>query len=97
MTDTNVERNVAFIEQRERVVAKQALAAVTDLHDVIALKRQIRLPVLPETRQAIQELEGEIGSLKLKLLRSPQPDQPPLPGMEDLTVAKEGEPEANAS
>ena len=91
MTHTNVEHNVDFIEQHERAVVKQALQAVAALHDALALKREIALPVLPETRAAVIELEDEIGSLKLKLLRPLHPEQPPLPGMEDLTVAKEGE------
>jgi hypothetical protein len=58
------------------------------LHDALALKREIGLQVLPETRQAIDELEGMIVSLKLEL-RSPHPDQMALPGMENLSP-KEG-------
>ena len=45
--------------------------------------------------KAILELESEIGSLKLQLLRSPHPDQLMLPGMEDLPDAKEGKQEAS--
>jgi hypothetical protein len=63
------------------------------LHDALALKREIRLPVLGETLEAILELESEIGSLKLQLLRSHHPDQIVLPGMEDL--AKDAKHEAN--
>jgi hypothetical protein len=93
MTDTNIEHNVAFIDQRELSVVRQALEA---MRDCIDLKREIGLPVRPETRQAILELEDEIGSLKLELLRAPHPDQLMLPGMEDLST-KEGKQEANAS
>ena len=89
MTDTNhiKPKVVAFVDQRELNVVRQALKA---MRDCIDLKRELGLPVLPETREAILELESEIGSLKLQLLRSPHPDQPTLPGMEDLPVAKEG-------
>jgi hypothetical protein len=69
MTDITVD-TVDFIQRRESSAVKQALAAVTALHDAVALKQEIALPVLPETRQAIAELEDVIGSLKLKLLRS---------------------------
>ena len=97
MTDTNVEHNIGFIEQRERSAVKQAVAAVTALHDALALKRTIGLPTLPETRDAILAMEAELSSLKLALLRAPHADQPTLPGMEVLHDAKEGEQEANAS
>lgn len=43
---------------------------VTALHDALALKREIRRPVPPETRSAIEELENQIVALKLQLLRS---------------------------
>ena len=74
MTDL-VTETVDFIQRRELSAVKQALQAVTALHDALALKRELGLPLLHETRQAITELEDEIGSLKLKLLRSPHPDQ----------------------
>ena len=82
MTHTNVEHNVDFIEQHERAVVKQALQAVAALHDALALKRETALPLLPETWAAVIELEDEIGSLKLKLLRSPQTGQLTFPGMD---------------
>ena len=47
------------------------------------------------TRDAVFALADEVSDLKVRLLRH-HPEQPPLPGMEDL-VAKEGEQEANAS
>jgi hypothetical protein len=80
LTDTiHIQHNVAFIERRELSVVRQALKA---MRDCINLKREIGLPVLAETREAILELVSEIGSLKLQLLRSPhQPEQLMLPGM----------------
>ncbi len=84
---------IAFANQRELTVAKDAVRA---LHNAVNLKHTLGLPVLPETRQAILELEDEIASLKLELLRSLHPEQMTLPGMEGL-VAKESEVEANAS
>ena len=66
------------------------------MRDCINLRREIGLPVLDETRAAVDEMEEMIVDLKLELLRH-HPEQPPLPGMEDLPVAKEGELEANAS
>jgi len=88
MTDTSIKPEVvAFVQQRELAVAKDAVRAI---HDCLALKRELKLPVLDQTRQAIQELEDGIHSLKLELLRSHHPDQLTLPGMEDL-VPTEGE------
>jgi hypothetical protein len=52
----------------------------------VCLKRELGLPELPETRQAIQELEDQVHSLKLEMLHSSHPEQPMLPGMEDLPV-----------
>ena len=80
MTDTNIERNVEFIQRRELAVVKQALTA---MRDCLALKREIGLPVLHETREAILELESQILSLKEELLRSlsQHPDQLMLPDM----------------
>ena len=90
MTDTtSIEpKVVAFVQQRELAVAKDAVKA---LHDCLALKRELKLPVLDQTRQAIQELEDGIHSLKVELLRSHHPDQLELPL--DLP-AKEGKHEA---
>ena len=79
--------NVDFIQQRERSAVKQAVAAVTALHDALALKQEIRLPVLAETRDAILELEERVTSLKMELLRAPHPDQLMLPGMDDASSA----------
>lgn len=59
-TYVNIEHNLSFIERRESSAIRQALQAVTALHDALALKREIRLPVLAETRDAILELESEI-------------------------------------
>ena len=89
MTDL-VTETVDFVQRRESSAVKQALRAVTALHDALAPKREIGLAVLAGTRQAILELESEIVSLKLELLRPLHPEQPTLPGMEDL-VPKEGE------
>jgi hypothetical protein len=83
---------VAFIDSHELAVVKQALAA---MHDAINLKAEIGLPVLTETRQAVEQLESEIHDLRLALLRQNHPDQPVLDGMEDLPVAKEGEQKAS--
>ena len=73
---------VAFIDQRELSVVREAIRA---MRDCIGLRREIGLPVLPETRQAILELEDEIWSLRRKLLRSlsHDPEQLMLPGMPD--------------
>ena len=76
MTDIMVE-TVDFVQRRESSAVKQALRVVKALHDALALKREIALPVLPETRAAVIELEDEIGSLKLKLLRHHPEQQPP--------------------
>jgi hypothetical protein len=88
MTDTtSIGPNViAFVDQRELSVVKQALTA---MQDCLALKVEIGLPVLAETRAAIQELEDGIHSLRLALLRSPHADQMVLPGIENLS--KDGE------
>jgi hypothetical protein len=84
---------VEFIQQRESAAVKQALQAATALRAALALKREIGVPVLAETRDAIAELKERIVSLKLECVRAPHhPDQLPLPGMEDLS--KEGKHEA---
>ena len=70
-TYANIEHNLSFIERRESSAVRQALQAVTALHDALALKREIRLPVLSETRDAILELEERVTSLKLQPLRAP--------------------------
>ena len=80
---TNPVINVDFIQQRERSVVKQALAAVAALNDAVSLKHELRLPLLDETRAGIAELEDQVTSLKLALLRAPHPDQLTLPGMAD--------------
>jgi hypothetical protein len=95
MTDF-VTETVDFIQRRESSAVEQALAAVTALHDALALKWELRLPVVAETRAAILELEDQILALKLESLRAPHhPDQLVLPGMEGLPVAKEGKQEAS--
>jgi hypothetical protein len=43
--------------------------------------------VLPETRQAVDQLESDIVAIKLDLLRH-HPGQPTLPGMEHLVEGK---------
>ena len=79
---TNPVINVDFIQQRESSsVVKQALAAVAALNDAVSLKHELRLPLLDETRAGIAELEDEVTSLKLALLRAPSQDQLTLPGM----------------
>jgi hypothetical protein len=91
-TVTNLQADVvAFVDRREMVVAREAVKA---LQDAVDLKAELGLPVLPETRAAIAELEAQIHSLKQALLRSPHPDQLMLTGMEGL-VAKEGKQEAS--
>jgi hypothetical protein len=72
--DTNVQYNIGFIEQHERAVVKQALHAITALRDGIDLRREIGLPVLAETRDAIVELEDQVASLRVEMLRAPQAD-----------------------
>ncbi len=77
---------------------KQALQAAKALHDALALKREIGLPALLETRAAINELEERIVSLKLESLRAPHhPEQLVLPGMEDLAPKEGGMKPAAAS
>ncbi len=95
MTDpmTNPVINVDFIQQRERSAIKHALAAVMALHDAVSLKHELRLPLLDATREAISELEDQVTSLKLALLRQNHPDQLELPM--DLPSTKEGEHEAS--
>jgi hypothetical protein len=85
---TNPVLNVEFIQQRERSAVKQALHAVTALHDALAVKREIGFPVLAETRQAILELQDQVLSLKEELLRSlsHDPAQLMLPGVPDGLV-----------
>ena len=57
-TYANIEHNLSFIERRESSAVRQALQAVTALHDAVSLKREIRLPVLAETRDAILGIGG---------------------------------------
>jgi len=66
---------VAFIDSHELAVVKQALAA---MHDAVDLKDELGLPLCPETRAAIDELEAMVVSLKLALLRH-HPNQLELP------------------
>jgi hypothetical protein len=80
VTDQIVTETIDFIQRRELSAVKQALQAVTALHDALALKREIRLPVLAETRDAILELEDQILALKLESLHAlSHPDQPRVP------------------
>jgi hypothetical protein len=85
---------VAFVQQREIAAAREAVRA---LRDCVSLKRATHLPVSVETCRAVEQLETEIHSLRLALLRQNHPGQPALPGMDDLHEAKEGEQEVNAS
>jgi hypothetical protein len=89
---TDIEHStVAFVDIRERTVARQALKA---MRDVVDLKAELGLPLLPETREAILELEGMVSTLRLTILRSPHAEQPMLPGMgQDLLAAKEDKPD----
>jgi hypothetical protein len=85
---TDIQHQVTtFIDQRETVVVREALRAVRDCLD---LRLEVGLPVPQVTCDVILELEKEVSALKLRLLRH-HPDQPPLPGMEDLSDAKDGE------
>jgi hypothetical protein len=59
------EPNLELIQQRELSAAQRAVAA---MHDAVALKREIGLPVLPETRTAIVELEKQISALRTELV-----------------------------
>ena len=82
---SNVTNNIrpkvhAFVDQRELAVVREALKA---MREAIALKRELHLPVLPETRAAIESLEYEVGTLKLEMLRCHHPDQLSLDGMDD--------------
>ena len=56
---------VTFVQQREVAAAREAIKA---LHDCVALKKAIHLPVLAETYRAVQQLEDEIASLKVALV-----------------------------
>jgi hypothetical protein len=76
-----VTETVDFIRRRESSAVKQALTAVTAC-DALALKREIRLPVRPETRESILALEDQILTLTAELLHTPSPDQLTLPGMQ---------------
>ena len=78
---------VSFIDTREITVVREALRAVRDCLD---LRLEVGLPVPQATRDAVFALADEVSDLKIRLLRH-HPEQPPLPGMEDLPVAKEGE------
>lgn len=89
-TPTMRQQIVEFVQAREVAAAREAVKA---LHDCVALKRATHLPLLAETHRAVEQLEDEIHSLKLALLRQNHPDQMPLPGMEDLS--KEGKQEAS--
>jgi hypothetical protein len=88
MTDISIgPQVVAFIDQRELAVIKQALTAMADC---ISLRREVGLPELAATRQAVDQLEDMVTDLKLSLLRH-HPDQLELPlGL----PAKEGKHEA---
>jgi hypothetical protein len=69
MTYQIVTETVDFIQRRE-ILRRQA--GGEGPARPLALKREIRLPVLAETREAILELEDQIHSLKLECLRTPQ-------------------------
>ena len=71
MTDQIVAETVDFVQRRESNAVKQALQAVKTLRDTLALKRDLRLPVLDETREDILVLEDEVHGLKLESLRPP--------------------------
>jgi hypothetical protein len=79
---------IAYADSRELSVVRELVHAV---HDAVSLKAELGLPLLPETRRAIDELEAMIVDLKLALLRH-HPDQLELPL--DLP-AKEGTHEAS--
>src|ERR1700736_6041763 len=73
---------IDYVQAREVAAAREAVKA---LHDCIALTRAVHLPVQAETYRAVQQLEEEIASLRLALLRRNPPDQLELP----MEVAKE--------
>jgi hypothetical protein len=86
MTDIEY-RVIAFADKRETTVRELIRA----MHDCIDLKREIGVPLLAETRAAIDDLEDMVGSLKLALLRH-HPGQLVLDGLGDLSNdANEGE------
>jgi hypothetical protein len=90
---TDIEHQViAYADSRELSVVRHLVHAV---HDAISLKGELGLPLLPETRAAIDDLEAMIVDLKLALLRMHHPDQLQLP-LEDPD-AKEGEDDDAAS
>ena len=62
---------IAYADARELSVVRQLVHAV---HDAIDVKGELGLPLLPETRAAIDDLEAMIVDLKLSLLRH-HPDQ----------------------
>lgn len=83
MTDQIVTETIDFVQRRESSAVTQALAAMTTLHHAVSLKHELRLPLLPETRAAIAQLEDQIQSLRLESLRAQHnPDQMVLPGMD---------------
>ena len=79
---------IDYVQAREVAAAREAVKA---LHDIVALKRAIHVPLSVETHRAVQQLEEEIASLRLALRRRNHPDQMELPGMDQ--VAKEGKQE----
>jgi hypothetical protein len=80
---TDIQHSViAFADRRELTVVRQLVEAVRDAVD---LKAELGLPLRPETRRAVDELEEMIGSLKLQMLRRPDPNQMVLPGMDHLS------------
>ena len=60
MTDQIVAETIDFVQRRESTVVKQALQAVKALRDSVSLKKELCLPVLAETTEAILELEDQI-------------------------------------
>jgi hypothetical protein len=60
---------VKFVQAREVAAAREAVRA---LRDCVSLKRATHLPVSVETHRAVEQLEGEIASLRLALLRKEQ-------------------------
>ena len=76
MTDQIVAETIDFVQRRESTAVKQALQAVKALRDSVSLKKELCLPVLAETTEAILELEDQILALKLESLHPPHnPDQ----------------------
>jgi len=71
MTTTTTPTSAAFINSCELAACRDALQRINDL---LSLKAVLGLPALPETREAVEDLEHRLFSLRWKLL-GPRPPQ----------------------